>query len=274
MFELQSSLEIAGQRWKADLRRGTSLAIPLTFAGPQPSCFGAPPAERVPWEVSGFVGSTNSGGSCNVDSVQLIPHCNGTHTESVGHILHEPVPVHHVAPRRLLFAQLLSLSPERLDACGETYSDFALSTDLVLSARLLQETLWPGIEALLIRSLPNPTSKLVRDWSQSGPAPYLSLDAVDTIVARGIEHLLLDLPSLDRGEDGGLLAAHHRFWNVVPGAREATSAARRQATVSELLFIPDSIVDGLYLLDLQVAPWLTDAAPSNPLVFPLTVDSP
>jgi hypothetical protein len=40
-------------------------------------------------------------------------------------------------------------------------------------------------------------------------------------------------------------------------------------TVTELIYAPDPIPDGHYLLNLQVAPLLADAAPSRPVLYPV-----
>ncbi len=79
---------------------------------------------------------------------------------------------------------------------------------------------------------------------------------------RGIKHLLIDQPSVDKEEDGGALAAHKAFWNI-PKNPEL------HATITELIFVPDEVEDGLYLLNLQVAPMENDAAPSRPVLFQL-----
>jgi hypothetical protein len=50
----------------------------------------------------------------------------------------------------------------------------------------------------------------------------------------------------------------------------ADRAARVSArTITELAFVEDAAGDGPYLLDLQVAPFDMDAAPSRPLLFPV-----
>ena len=81
--------------------------------------------------------------------------------------------------------------------------------------------------------------------------------------------LVVDLPSLDRADDGGRLAAHREYWGLPPGADDAAQAARGQALVTELAFVPDAVPDGLYLLDLQVPAFGADAAPSRPVLYPL-----
>ena len=85
----------------------------------------------------------------------------------------------------------------------------------------------------------------------------------------GLSDRVVDLPSLDRGDDPAL-TAHRIFWGLPPGATRAAQAARPAATVTELAFIDDSIADGHYLLNLQVAPFVADAAPSRPILLPLT----
>ena len=80
------------------------------------------------------------------------------------------------------------------------------------------------------------------------------------IVDRGVQHLLIDLPSVDPEEDAGALAAHHVFWQY-------PNATRTQATITELILVPDSVPDGRYLLDLNAAAFDADAAPSRPMLY-------
>jgi kynurenine formamidase len=267
-MELSATLQFRGKNWTANLRQGTSLAIPLDFDNQQPNCFGTPPARREAWKSRGFIGSTAAGGSCNVDSIQLIPHCNGTHIETIAHILHGQVPIAEVAPTGPLLAQLVSVTPEPWANCGETYSECSLPGDLVITARQLQVLVKPGTEAVILRTLPNPPDKRIRNWSQTPAVPYLTREAARLLVQLEIQHLLLDLPSLDRGDDQGQLLAHHEFWQVPSLSRQAGPQSRLKATITELLFVPDGLPDGDYLLLLQAAAWLTDAAPCNPIVFP------
>lgn len=75
-------------------------------------------------------------------------------------------------------------------------------------------------------------------------------------------HLLIDLPSVDKEHDGGKLTAHKTFWNY-------PKAPRKEATITEMIFVPNAVKDGLYLLNLQVAPFENDASPSRPVIYPL-----
>ncbi len=70
--------------------------------------------------------------------------------------------------------------------------------------------------ALVIRTLPNEPGKRTRDYTDMTP-PYLTREAAQCIVERGIEHLVVDLPSIDRTHDEGRLTAHRLFFGLPPG---------------------------------------------------------
>ena len=89
------------------------------------------------------------------------------------------------------------------------------------------------------------------------------------IVAQGIEHLVVDVPSLDRGNDGGRLLCHRIYWGMAARESGRNDIARPHATVTELAYVPDRLADGPYLLNLQIAPFVADAAPSRPLLYPV-----
>jgi hypothetical protein len=74
-------------------------------------------------------------------------------------------------------------------------------------------------------------------------------------------HLLVDLPSVDREEDGGALACHHAYWGY-------PANIRTEATISEMIFVDNEIVDGLYCLYIQPPAFAMDAAPSRPIIYP------
>ena len=106
-----------------------------------------------------------------------------------------------------------------------------------------------------------------RAYRGPAPAPFLTREAAAWLVARGIDTLVLDLPSADRADDGGRPTAHRVFFGLPPGSRRAADSARPRACITELAWIAAAIPDGLYLLDLQLPAFVTDAAPSRPLLF-------
>jgi hypothetical protein len=122
--------------------------------------------------------------------------------------------------------------------------------------------------ALVVRTLPNDPGKQYRSYAGACPAPYFTADAMRWVVERDVTSLIVDLPSLDRADDGGALAAHRVFWGLSPAARDARQALRGRALVTELAYVPGTVADGLYLLDLQVPAFASDAAPSRPVLYP------
>jgi kynurenine formamidase len=121
-------------------------------------------------------------------------------------------------------------------------------------------------KALVIRTLPNDDSKLTRSYGEEIP-PYFTTDAMEFIVQNNVKHLLVDLPSIDRIYDDGKLVNHRIFWNVEPGKFETNAATRTNATITELIYVHNNIDDGDYTLNLQIAPFQSDAAPSRPVLL-------
>ena len=256
-------VEVDGRRYRARSAQAVSLAIPYDPADPRVLAFGAgaPEAKRI--EGPGFVGDTRRGGSCNVAEHRLVTHCQGTHTECVGHLVDEPLSVDEVLREPLIPATLVSVEP---DAAAD--GDHQI-TDRVLRAALERHAVAGFRRAIVIRTLPNGTAKLRARYDGAAPAAYLTAAAGALLAELGCEHLVVDLPSLDRMMDGGKLAAHRAFFGLPSGSRKLAEAARRHCTATELAFVPDEVVDGRYLLDLQIAPLAADAAPSRPLLLPL-----
>jgi hypothetical protein len=89
-------------------------------------------------------------------------------------------------------------------------------------------------------------------------------------VSRGVLHLVVDLPSIDRAHDEGRLTAHRLFFGLPRGSVRLAEATRAAATITELAFVPEALTDGAYLLELQVPALGGDAVPSRPLLYPLT----
>ena len=262
---------VGDREWRLDLTRPVSLAIPLDFPADQPRHFGAPAASSRPFAVPGFSGSVAQGASCNCNTLTLIPHCNGTHTECVGHLTREPLDAHRVVPLGLLPTLLLSIEPVPARASSEGTEPTPQPTDLLITRRSLEES-WATApfqpRALVLRTLPNPPTKQHQDYSNQTP-PFLSREAAEFLVERGIEHLVVDTPSIDRSHDEGRLTAHRIFFGLPRGDTTLAHVTRAQATVTELAYIPDTVADGPYFLELQVPALGGDAVPSRPLLYPI-----
>ena len=156
-------------------------------------------------------------------------------------------------------AELISVQPEQQ---GE---DLVITLENITTALDVTLKLGEPKEALIIRTLPNLEHKKHQNYSNTNP-PYLSEDAAIFIRESGIQHLLIDLPSVDKEQDEGNLLAHKAFWNV-KNVNHLNTDARRNATITEMIYVPDEVTDGNYLLNLQIVSFENDASPSKPVLY-------
>ncbi|MFQ5445502.1 MAG: cyclase family protein [Saprospiraceae bacterium] len=257
--QLKVSVFRNGRTWFADLTRPIDIGLPLREGPGGVNCFYAPPFSTEPVVAGDFTGSTLQGGPVNFLNVMFNPHGNGTHTECVGHISKKRFTINQCLKKFHFFAKLVSVFPTRQD-----------DGDRVILRRQFEDLIVPGeAEALILRTLPNDECKLNLNYSGTNP-PYLHRDAAAFLVECGVEHLLLDLPSVDREEDGGALRSHRAFWRY---SGQPQDLVRENCTITELIYVPPAIKDGLYLLNLQIASFEIDASPSKPVIYPLTAAS-
>ena len=245
---MKAQITIDGNVLSADLSRPIFIGIPLRKEA-NPNCYYTDPLEINPIRTGDFVGSIAEGGSLNHMQLVLAPHGNGTHTECSGHILNNGLTIDKVTSQSHHLAQVVSLQPEK---DGE---DSFISEEQIAGMQLRKE-----ISALVIRSLPNGPEKLSMNYSGTNPT-FISEAAMARIVERNIEHLIVDLPSVDPEVDNGALKAHKMFWS--------TESRRKNSTITELAFIPDEVEDDIYLLNLQALRIELDASPSNPVLYSL-----
>jgi kynurenine formamidase len=239
------------QNYETDLSHPLDISIPLKEGDQTVNCFYAPLMETSPVIAGDFVGSTEKGGPLNFLNVRLNPHGNGTHTECVGHIAKEPYSINQSLKNFHFIAKLVSIYPSR-----------DVNNDRIILKEQVEEILQKGeVEALVIRTMPNDDLKLRTNYSGSNP-PYVHHEAISYLVACGINHLLIDLPSVDREEDAGKLLAHKAYWQYPDNVR-------KKSTISELIFVQNGIKDGLYLLNLQIASFELDVSPSKPVLYDL-----
>lgn len=267
---MNARIRLGKSEFRIDLARPISLAIEISFLGDEPRHFGAPRASSQPMAVPGFSGSVGSGASCNCRTITLTPQCNGTHTECAGHLTKDLLEAHRVIPSGLMPAVLISLMPQSASETQET-SDPAPQSEDKLITRAALEKAWPSsalaeTKAVVIRTLPNDMKKRRHDYTNENP-PYLTREAMELLVEHKIEHLVVDLPSIDRSHDEGKLTAHRIFFGLPADARELSKVTRPQCTVTELAYIPDTAADGVYLLELQAPALGGDAVPSKPLLY-------
>lgn len=248
---MQGTVRIGNNSYQVNYDVPIDLSLPLNPGDPTPNCFFAPPVSASPVRSGDFVGSIREGSPVNFFNLQVNPHGNGTHTECVGHIAEGNYSIHKSLKEFVFPAQVISVLPQKV------------SGDRVITLENLRNAWNPldQMQALVIRTLPNHQDKRHRIYSGTNP-PYLEEKAMNLISQSEIQHLLIDLPSVDKEEDGGRLNAHKSFFKF-------QGDIRTDRTISELIFVPDQVEDGVYLLHLYVLNLNLDASPSRPVLYQL-----
>jgi kynurenine formamidase len=276
------TIELATEKYQVNIAEPLSLSIPVEFlsnndseSALQPNHFSANLASRTPMKVAGFIGDTLQGGSCNVNELSINPHCNGTHTETLAHICD----INHaftktiadINPPPLMPCVLVSIEPMAMSDINENYTPTLAEADLLITHAALLKTLGnysnEQLQSLVIRTLPNHKTKCSQAYNQSNQPPFFTREAILYLNERGIEHLLVDIPSIDRLHDEGLLTCHHLFWQVDEGTHQGNQNSLVNKTITEMAFIDNHINDGFYFLNLQIPNFINDAAPSKPMLY-------
>jgi len=243
-----ATIEHKGKNYKTDFSLPIDISIPLKPGPSNVNAWYCEPVKIEPVVMGDWIGDVNHGAGVNFRNVFLNPHGNGTHTECVGHISIENISLNQNLKSFFFIAELISVEPEKINE------------DLVITKnQLVSLCRHIDAEALVIRTLPNSIEKKVHQYSDTNP-PYLEMDAAAWMMSRNIKHLLLDLPSVDREKDEGKLAAHHAFWQY-------PNATRFDCTITELIFVPDTVPDGLYLINMMITSLENDASPSKPVLY-------
>jgi kynurenine formamidase len=246
-------VNLNGEKQQVDLTEGIDISLTLSDDDKNPLAWYVKKPTFEPVRENGWIGSVAEGGAVNFRNIFFNPHGHGTHTECLGHITQEVYSINKVLKKFFFSAKVVTIRPEEIENQGVI--------DQIITATALAKVLNKNekYEALIIRTLPNDEAKRSKNYSATNP-PYVSVDCLELMNACNIEHLLIDLPSVDREQDGGKLAFHHAFWGV-------PQQPLMHKTITEFIFVPNYVEDGPYLLNLQVAPFENDAAPSRPVLF-------
>lgn len=243
-----TKIQYLEKEYQIDLSNPLDISMPLKADKSNPTAWYVDPPRFEPVMENGFIGDVNKGGAVNFRNIFFNPHGHGTHTECVGHISKEAYTINQCLKIFFFFANVVSISPEQKEE------------DSIITLEQIK-AVWKvnNAKAIVIRTLPNITAKLSKQHSNTNPT-FIDYHAVQFLIDNGVEHLLIDSPSVDKEEDGGALISHHTFW-------EYPNNTQTQRTITELIFVPDSIVDGAYFLNIQIAAFENDASPSKPILY-------
>lgn len=246
---MNAILKINQKEYAVDFSKPIDISIPLKSGKGNVSAWYVDPVKIEAVQTEQFTGSVKLGGSVNFRDITFNPHGNGTHTECVGHISVEEYSVNQCLKTFFFLAQLHTIEPKTI-----SNGDAVITYEQINTIEIHK-----GVEAFILRTKPNPPEKKIMQYSNSNP-PYIEAKAMKHLVDKGVKHFLIDLPSVDREFDDGVLASHHVFWNYP----EKPALDR---TITELIYVPNSVDDGLYLLNIQMASFENDASPSKPVIY-------
>ena len=238
-----------GKDYKIDFYKPIDISMPLSTAKNCASAWYVESMKLESLEYGNTICDVSKGGSTNFRKITFNPHGNGTHTECVGHISKEFVTINTCLKQFMYLAEVVTIMPTELE-----------NGDYVITKKQLEESLENlKPEAIVIRTLSNGLNKLTMQYSNTNP-PYILEDAILFLNAIGVDHLLIDMPSIDRENDDGKLLAHHAFWQY-------PTNTQFHKTITELIYVPNEIMDGTYILNLQIASFENDASPSKPVLY-------
>jgi kynurenine formamidase len=237
-----------------DFSKPIDISIPLSNTDENPIAWYIEKPIIEPVKFGDWIGKVSEGSSTNFNNIFFNPHGHGTHTECLGHITKDFYSINQCLKQFIFEAQLISISPEKIN------DDFVITKDQI--EQIIDKN---SNDALIIRTMPNSEEKKHLNYSNTNP-PYIDEAAAHYIREIGVKHLLIDLPSVDKEKDEGKLLSHKAFWNVT-NITNLNADARLDCTITEMVFVPKHIEDGLYLLNLQIASFENDASPSKPVLY-------
>jgi kynurenine formamidase len=201
-----------------------------------------------PEDFEGQKIKVSDGAAVNFNNIEFNPHAHITHTECAGHITEKVYSVNQNLKQYFFLSEVVTIAPAQIE------------DDFVITKKQLQFALGnKKRDAIVIRTIPNLSDKKGAQYSNTNP-PYLLEEAAIYLREKGIKHLLVDLPSVDKEKDNGKLLSHNAFWNTA-------GKLRLEATITEFVFVPNDVVDGTYFLNLMIAPFENDASPSKPILY-------
>lgn len=243
-----TTIQHQNKTYNIDLSKPLDISLSIRGDDKNPIAWYLDSPKILPVVDGDFIGKVAQGSSTNFNNIQFNPHGHGTHTECVGHITREFYSINETLKTFFFTSRLISVDPVKCDG------------DLVITLEQIEKHLKKGeVEAIIIRTLPNYIEKRTKKYSHTN-WPYLAEAAAKYIRECGVKHLLIDLPSVDKEKDEGKLLAHKTFWDYPKNTRF-------DATITELIYVPNKIEDGDFLLNLQIASFENDATPSKPVLY-------
>ncbi len=243
-----ATIKYNSRNFQIDLSNPIDISIAIDVTQQNVNAWYVEDPKIFPEEFEGKKINVAAGAAINFNNIQFNPHAHITHTECVGHITEKVHSVNTHLQQYFFLAEVVTIAPTKR---GE---------DFIITKKQVQFALGnKKRDAIVIRTIPNLADKKSAQYSHTNP-PYFLEEAAVYLREKGIKHLLVDLPSVDREEDEGKLLAHNAFWNT-------QGVIRFDATITEFIYVPNEVQDGVYVLNLMIAPFENDASPSKPILY-------
>lgn len=243
-----ATIQYNSKKYQIDLSQSLDISIPMRASKDNVNAWYVDPPIIEPVKDGEWIATVKDGACINFNNIFFNPHAHGTHTECVGHITEKVHSINQNLKQFFFLAEVITVAPEKLKG------------DFVISKKQIQFALGnKKRDAVVIRTIPNMRDKLSMQYSNTNPT-YLLEEAAIYLKEKGVNHLLIDLPSVDKEKDECELLAHNAFWNT-------SGKLRMEATITEFIFVPNTVDDGTYFLNLQIAPFENDASPSKPVLY-------
>ena len=245
---MKAIIEYNSRKIEVNISDPIDISIPIDTLKQNVNAWYVDDPKIFPEELDGEVIKVSEGAVVNFNNIHFNPHSHITHTECVGHITEEIHSVNKNLKYFIFLAEVVTIAP------------LFHNGDFLIGVKQLKNALRnKKRDAIVIRTLPNLEEKKSMQYSNTNPT-YLSEKAAIYLKEKGIKHLLIDLPSVDKEKDDGQLLSHNAFWNT-------SGKLRMDATITEFIYVPNSVEDGEYLLNLMIAPFENDATPSKPILY-------
>ena len=127
---MNADVLINSKKYNFDFSKSLDISIPLIFNGQQPNTYGVAKASSVAYQDNEFIGDRRKGGPCNFETYIVTPHCNGTHTECIGHITNERVSILSSLKDVFIASTLVTVSPK---LSSDAYIPNLTNSDLVVT---------------------------------------------------------------------------------------------------------------------------------------------
>jgi len=259
-----AKIQMGQNIYEIDLNKFHDLSIPIHIDKKPPSFYDKEPLRIHHYkDENNKTWKTEDGAACNIPIIDLNIHCGGTHSECRSHVTKENLTISELINDSFIPCELVSLEPTK-HIGDETYHSKISNNDLIITKTMLKDKLKlikKDIKAVIIRTFPNLRSEVItKDYNKEHNA-FFSNEAIDYMKSLEINHLVVDLPSIDKFDDGGKLGNHQIFWNL--------NGLPNNNTITELAFIKNEIKDDLYLLSINILNLNLDASPCRPIIYPI-----